>query len=97
MDLDVSYEEASEIVPNDLYNHLAWIIHGTPFEVGPKARVSLSQKQHEQVLNIGQDIISAMSSIPTPKQVGIALHIIKQTHSKETVTLLNRFGNSILL
>ena len=95
MDLDVSYEEASEIVPNDLYNHLAWIIHGTPFEVGPKARVSLSQKQHEQVLNIGQDIISAMSSIPTPKQVGIALHIIKQTRSKETVTLLNRFGNSI--
>ena len=91
-DLDVSFEGASKVVPIDLYNHLAWLIHDATFEMGPDGRVSLSKKQHEQVLNVSQDIIAAMSSTPTPKQVGIALHIIKQTRSKETVTLLNRFG-----
>ena len=55
----------------------------------------MSKKQHEEVLNISQDIIAAISSTPTPKQIGIALHIVKQTRSKDTVTLLNRFGHCI--
>ena len=51
--------------------------------------------RRNRVLNLCQDIISSMSSTPTLKQVGIALHVIKQTRSKATVTLLTRFGNSI--
>lgn len=61
-DLDISFEGASKVVPIDLYNHLAWLIHDATFEMGPDGRVSLSKKQHEQVLNVSQDIIAAMSS-----------------------------------
>ena len=71
------------------------MIFDEDFEIGGDGRVPLSGRQHEQVLNVCQDIMSSMSSIPTPKHVGMALHVIKQTRSKETVTLLNRFGNSI--
>ena len=95
LDLDISYQAAKKLVPTDLYNHLSWMLHDVPFDVGPDGCVPLSQKQHEQVLNIGQDVIAGMSTIPTPKQVGTALHIMKQTRSKDTVTLLNRFGNGI--
>lgn len=94
-DLDISYEEASELIPIELYNHISWMIFDVPFDIGIDGRVALTQKQHEQVLNLCQDIIASMSSVPTPKQLGIALHVIKQTRSKETVTLLNRLGNSI--
>ena len=95
LDLDISYQAAKKLVPMDLYNHLSWMLHDVPFDVGPDGCVPPSQKQHEQVLNIGQDVIAGMSTIPTPKQVGTALHIMKQTRSKDTVTLLNRFGNGI--
>jgi len=52
-------------------------------------------KQHKQVLNISQVICYAASGIPTSKHVGAALHVLKQTCSKETDTLLNWLGNSI--
>ena len=55
----------------------------------------LNPKQHDQVLNLSQDICVAVSGTPTPKHVGTALHVLKQTRSKETITLLNRLGNSI--
>lgn len=49
----------------------------------------------ENVLNISQDILSLVCNKATPKQVGVALHVLKETHSKSIVTMLNRFGNSI--
>ena len=70
-------------------------MHCVTYEIEPDGRVALSKKQHEEVLNISQDTIAAISSTPTPKQVAIALHIVKQTQSKDTVTLLNRFGHCI--
>lgn len=42
-----------------------------------------------------QDIHNAVAKIPTPKHVGPTLRILKETRSKSTVSLLNRFGNSI--
>ena len=33
--------------------------------------------------------------MPPPKHTGIALHLLKETRSKDIVTMLNRFGNCI--
>jgi len=54
--------------------------------------VKVSPKQQEQVLNLAQDVCQAVAKIPTPKHVGTA---VKETRSKSTVSLLNRFRNSI--
>jgi len=93
--MDISYEEALRRTGTNLYNHMAWLLTGAGAETNDSGRVELNVKQHKQVLNISQDIISAVSGIPTPKHVGTALHVFKQTRSKDTVTLLNRLGNSI--
>ena len=93
--MQISYSEASDRVSNNLYNLSAWLITDSPPEVGDDGRVHVSPQQHEQVLNLAQDVCKAVAGIPTPKHVGTALHILKETRSKGTVTLLNRFGNCI--
>jgi hypothetical protein len=93
--MQISYSEASDRVSNNLYNLSAWLITDLPPEVGDDGRVHVSPQQHEQVLNLAQDVCKAVAGIPTPKHVGTALHILKETRSKATVTLLNRFGNCI--
>ena len=70
----------------NLYNHVAWLITDASPETNNSGRVTLHSKQHEQVLNLSQDICTAISGMPTPKHVGTALHILKQTRSKETIT-----------
>jgi len=95
LQMEVSYLEASRRVSCNLYNYLAWLITDAPPEVGEDGRVHVNPKQNEQVLNLAQDVCQAVAGIPTPKHIGTALHILKETRSKATVTLLNRFGNSI--
>ena len=58
-------------------------------------RVTLPLKDHEKVLNIAQDLIFSVSRVPMPKQIGLGLHILRQTRSKDLVRTLNRFGHSI--
>ncbi|KAJ8385346.1 hypothetical protein AAFF_G00189670 [Aldrovandia affinis] len=95
MQLEISYLEASRRVSCNLYNHLAWLITDASPEVGDAGQVKVSPKQHEQVLNLAQDVCQTVAGIPTPTHIGTALHILKETRSKATVTLLNRFGNCI--
>ena len=64
-------------------------------DVPASGKVELDQAAHEKVLNLAQDIMGNVNKIPTPKQVGLSLHILKETRSKKTVTLLNRLGNCI--
>ena len=54
----------------------------------------LSQKEHEKVLNISQDLMYNVTGAPMPKHVGLALYVLRQNRSKDLVTLLNRFGYS---
>lgn len=93
LQLEISYLEASRRVSSNLYNHMAWMITDASPELGEDGRVNVSPKQ--QVLNLPQDVCQAVAKIPTPKHIGTALHILKETRSKSTVSLLNRFGNSI--
>ena len=59
------------------------------------AKVDLPKGDEEKVLNLAQDVIGVVSRQTLPKHVGIALHILKETCSKNLVMMLNKFGNSI--
>ena len=93
--MNINYATAYKKVNSNLYNHIAWMVTDTDAEVGDDGRVILDSKCKEKVLNIVQDITAAVSGIATPKQVGMALHLLKETRSKTLVTLFNRFGNCI--
>ena len=95
VELELSYESAAKLVQNSLYNHLAWLLTDLSADVPASGKVELDQAAHEKVLNLAQDIMGNVNKIPTPKQVGLSLHILKETRSKKTVTLLNRLGNCI--
>ncbi len=95
LSMDISLESASHRVTDSLYNHMAWLLTDADETIGDNGRVPLSQGQHEQVLNIAQDVAAIVADIPMPKQVGTAIHVLKETRSKNIVTLLNRFGHAI--
>ncbi|KAJ8378402.1 hypothetical protein AAFF_G00242900 [Aldrovandia affinis] len=69
MQLEISYLEASQRVNCNLYNHLAWLITDASPEVGDDGRVKVSPKQHEQVLNLAQDVCQTVAGIPTLKHI----------------------------
>ena len=62
-------------------------------ETAPDRQVALDKKHNEKVINLAQDITAAVTSIQTPENVGLALHILKQNRNKDLVTMLNQFGN----
>lgn len=93
--MDISYEAASNQAVNSLYNHIAWITTNAEMDLGPDGRVILPPSKQQKVLNLCQDVYASIGNIPTPKHVGIALHILKETRSKQIITLLNRFGNCV--
>lgn len=78
-----------------MWHYVAWLVTDASPDVGDDGRVLINPKKHEQVLNLAQDLSHAVAGTPTPKHVGTALHVMKETRSKEIVTLLNRFGNCI--
>ena len=81
--VESSYEAASKCIPDDLYNHVAWMITQTGADFGTESRVELKRAEHERVLNISQDLMSQVTNVPLPKHIGIALHVLRQTRSKD--------------
>lgn len=94
-EVEISYGAALSQIPVNLYNHLAWLLFDTPDSVGENERVDLPNDRVERVLSLAQDIVGLLSKQPTPKQVGLALHVLKETRSKNLVTTLNRLGHSV--
>ena len=39
--------------------------------------------------------MACVAKVPMPKHICLALYVLRQTHSKDIVTVLNRFGHSI--
>ena len=94
--MTISYKAAASCIPTTLYNFVAWMIKDAqPSVDGSDSRVQLDSQEKSKVLNLSQDISASIAYNPTPKHIGIALHILKQTMSKDLVTLLNRFGNCV--
>ena len=55
--IEISYEYASEKLPIDLYNYLAWLLTDNE-EFGNDGRVILDRTNQEKVLKISQDIMA---------------------------------------
>ena len=65
--------------------------------VDKNGRVKLTEREKKQVLNVAQDLMSQVTTLPMPKHVGLALHIHvhKQTRSKGLIRMMSTFGHSI--
>lgn len=94
-DETISYKAASKQVPDDLFNHLAWMLFKDDTPAGEHGRVPLTESQEEKVLNIAQDVLLQVTGKPMPKHIGLALYILKQTGSKDLVRICNKFGQCI--
>ena len=74
--INMTHNTAYSQVNKELNNHIAWLITDGDPEVG---YAILNQEQKQKVLNITQDITAAISDTPNLKQIGIALHLLKET------------------
>lgn len=93
--LEISYREAANQVPINLYNLLAWLITNCDETTGEDGKVHVAADDNEKVLNLAQDVMFYLSNQPLPKHIGVGLHILKQARSKNLITMMNRFGNGI--
>ena len=93
--MDISYQSVQECIPVLLYNFIACIISTIDPDHALGEKIELSKQKHEMVLNIAQDLMYAVVKSPMPKHIGLALHVLRQTRSKDLVTILNRFGHCI--
>lgn len=94
-DLQISYAAAAKIVPTDLYNYLAWLLTDVSPITVTNGRVPLPKTKHVLVISIALDMMANVTKIPMPKNVGLALHILKQMWSTELMRTLHNFGRSI--
>ena len=93
--LEITYESAAKTIPDDLYNHLAWMICDTDAEVHQTGRVILTESQERKVLNVAQELMANTTTLPMPKHIGLSMYILKQTGSKQLVRVMNKFGHAI--
>ena len=93
-ELEISYEGAASQVPVVLYNHLAWLLTERD-EYREDGKIQLSKDDDEKVLSLAQDIVGFLTRQQLPKHIGLALHILKETRSKNLVTMINKFGHCI--
>ena len=52
---------------NSVYNHIAWLVTTAESDIGEDGKVQLPRPEHEKVLNLCQDLSSAVDNIATPK------------------------------
>ena len=86
----------SAIVPDLLYNMMAWIL-SSQSEYSVTRVSNLSPEVHRLVLSLSQDLIHSVSRgrIKTPKHVVLPMTVKSLTGSVELITILNRFGHGL--
>lgn len=75
----ITKECASNIIPNSLYNLFSWILTEKEVTFDKYGKVLLEGKLEEKVLNICQDFLFALTGLKTPKHVGLAVYVLKNT------------------
>ena len=83
------------IVPDLLYNMLAWICSSSEYS---STRVSdVAPNIHRVILSLAQDLVYSVSRgrIKTPKHVTLPMTVKSLTGNAELITILNRFGHGI--
>lgn len=74
--LEITYEAASEIIPDDLYNHLASIIYNSDAELSETGRVTLPEHQARKVVSVAQELMANTTTMPMPMHLGLSLYIL---------------------
>lgn len=96
---ELDLESAQKLVPDSLYNMLAWIIcsdklHSTYI---PETKTSVPKNINHQVLSIAQDLLhcTRRGILKTPKHIALPLTVKSLTGSSDLVTMLNHFGHGL--
>ena len=56
--LEITYEAALEIIPDDLYNHLAWIMYNSGAEISETGQVTLPGHEDRKVVSVAQELMA---------------------------------------
>ena len=99
---DLTEECASRLVPNCLYNFLAWFMRGDDdlSDSLQSGRVTVHDADtHRRILSLAQDLIycGSKAGILTPKHIMLPMTVKSLTGSAQLVTILNRFGHGVSL
>ena len=89
-------ETENELVPDLLYNLLAWIF-SSKAEFSEDRVTNLPPEVNRLVLTVAQDMILCVSRgrVKTPKHVVLPMTVKSLTGNADVVTLLNRFGHAL--
>ena len=87
-------KENNILLPDLLYNMLAWIITDL---CDIEERTGISEKKHNTVLSLGQDLVynATNGMVKTQKHISLPLTVKHLTGSAQNVTLLNKFGHGV--
>ena len=89
-------ESESTIVPDLLYNMMAWIL-STQSEYSVERVSNISPDVNCLALSLSQDLIHSVSRgrIKTPKHIVLPMTVKSLTGNVELITILNRFGHGL--
>ncbi|XP_044165466.1 uncharacterized protein LOC122949420 [Acropora millepora] len=89
-------ENESAIVPDLLYNLMAWIL-STQSEYSVERVSNISPDVNRLALSLSQDLIHSVSRgrIKTPKHIVLPMTVKNLTGNVELITILNRFGHGL--
>jgi RNase P/RNase MRP subunit p29 len=86
--MNISNDEAEKRVPKAVFHFVTWFITDVDLQFSDDDRVDIDTKSKQKVLNFSRDILSAVIKALTPKHVGIALYILKETRDKHVIKTL---------
>ena len=89
-------ESESAIVPDLLYNMMAWIL-STQSEYSVERVSNISPYINRLALSLSQDLIHSVSRgrIKTPKHIVLPMTVKSLTGNVELITILNRFRHGL--
>lgn len=92
-------KEENILVPNIVYNLLAWILsdENKTVEDCNKSKVQVDEHCQVIILSVAQDLLCSVTygRQKTPKHVALPITVKNLTGSREVITLLNRYGHGI--
>ena len=97
---NLTLTSASDQVPSELFNFIAWVTGFASDELPvEKPRVTVNDDLSRKILSISQDIIrlsrKANKSVILPKHHALAMAVKNMSGSKNLISLLNGLGHCI--
>ena len=100
---DVTLEKAEELIKDEIYNFLYWILSSNSptdndlIDIDKSSIRESNNSLHRYIMSLGQDLVymSSRGKTRTPKHIGLSVTCHKMTQSKEVIRLLNRNGQGV--